>query len=123
MWLSVMKAITLELGLSFHDSYEFVTRDELVVVAESDDLVRAVVSTGVRLDLVSVSASRMVTMLWLFVVFALVWPRPVYAYVAHRGGDLRGKGLCSLALPARSGVSGTFFSQIARSELAGRPDL
>lgn len=48
MWLSLMKAITLELGLSFHDSYEFVMRDELVVVAESDDLVRAVVSTGVR---------------------------------------------------------------------------
>lgn len=53
-------------------------------------------------------------MLWLFVVFALVWPRPVYAYVAHSGGDLRGKGLCSLALPARSGVSGAFSSQIAR---------
>ena len=55
-----MKAITLSIGLSFHDSYELVTRDKLVVVAESDDPgprgrfdVRA-------LDFVSVSASRMV---------------------------------------------------------------
>ena len=60
MWLSLRKAITLSIGLSFHDSYELVIRDELVVVAKSDDPgprgrfdVRA-------LDFVSVSASRMV---------------------------------------------------------------
>jgi hypothetical protein len=45
MWLSLMKAITLSIGFPFHDSYELVTRDQPVVVAESDDLVRAVVST------------------------------------------------------------------------------
>ena len=35
--VSLMKAITLSIGRSFHDFYALVTRDELVVVAESDD--------------------------------------------------------------------------------------
>ena len=67
MRLSPMKAITLSIRLSFHDSYELVTRDELVVVAESDD-------PGPRGRFAcarSTSCAWMVTMFWLIVVFAL----------------------------------------------------
>ena len=88
MWLSLMKAITLSIGLSFHDSYELVTRDELAVVAESDDLGPRGCFEVRALDFARVSASSVVTMFWLIVVIALVWPRPVYASLKHRAGDL-----------------------------------
>ena len=99
MRLSLMKAITLSIRLSFHDSYELVTRDELVVVAESDDPGPRG-RFGVRaLDFVRVDGHHVLVDCGL----RLGWPRPVYAYLKHRGGDLRGRGCGSLALPVRPG--------------------
>jgi hypothetical protein len=79
--VSLVEAITLSIGRSFHDSYELVTRDELVVVAESDNPGPRSRFDVRALDFVRVSASTMVTVFWLIVVFALVWPRPACAYL------------------------------------------
>ena len=71
----------LAIELPLYDVYEVVTHDELVVVAESDDAIRAAKLDEVALAVVSVSASRTVTMFSLIVVFALVGPRPVYSCI------------------------------------------
>jgi hypothetical protein len=72
--------------------------------------VRAVVLDVRALAFVSVSASRVVAIFRLIVVFALVWPRPVYASLKPRGGDLRRGGCGLLAVPFRLSVSGARLS-------------
>ncbi len=104
-----MKAITLSIGLSLHDSYELVIRDKLVVVAESDD-------PGPRgrfdvrvLDFVSVSASRMVNHVLGDCGLRLGLASTGIRVPETQGGDRRGRGCGSLALPVRPVLSGALF--------------
>ena len=73
----------LTIELPFHDSYEVVTHDELVVVAELDDPVRSAALDEPALAVGERSASRTVTMFSLIVAFALVGPRPVNSRISE----------------------------------------